>query len=771
MILEKQKEAIVISEGEVNESIGMSLDLDSAQILMQMLSKNLYSDSIGSTIRECASNALDSHRRIGVEEPIVVSLHKSGSGNYEFSVEDFGTGLDADDVRNIISKYGKSTKRNSNTELGMMGLGFKAPLAYSSSFYFTCRKDGMERKYMMYEGEELNTIDLLYESVTDQRNGVKVTVPVNYYDRNSFFRKIRSQLAYFESVYFDVVVDGVKMANDHVIYRGDDYQFSEMIDDSSLHLCLDNVYYPLDFDKLGIDRINFPVALKFSMTDGIFPTPNRESVRYNADVKKIILEKIKKVANYFTGKFNETEVEYDSLVKIHEFVKDNSRMINVGNSRYDLTRLAEHSDNILNTPRLKGVKIIDPIELVKRNDVFVEYTVRYIIDRRKIKEQKHWSNSVGLNTITQYPHALFENTLTGNKKLFMKEYYYEANFKNVKLVRKSSSLKLFSERGSSGSSYYRMLDLKNIPREDWREAIVEYQTAIKNVLDEVFLTPIDQIEIPKKWLDNKRAITSMKTQRNLRREREKGDIIAKVPVKMERYSADKTYKFVTETWKISDIKNTAALTIYGSDDQRDQMDQLCVIAGTGSKKIRPICLSNREVKISDSLEIHNLISFEKFMTGKNKPFKRLITAFLIEELRLQYRSVFDKREKVGRFSSDLESKLSRLDNYRSKHFITSGNHKLYAAMLEVAVSKKLFDMKIYDEYLHVKNVLEKYDFLNVLFKHVDYYDSENNDQLMKITIDLLRFNKFRMNLDKYNLKLNEDEPVIEEEIEEEELEF
>ena len=52
----------------------MSLDLDSAQILMQMLSKNLYSDSIGSTIRECASNALDSHRRAGSKDPIIVSL-------------------------------------------------------------------------------------------------------------------------------------------------------------------------------------------------------------------------------------------------------------------------------------------------------------------------------------------------------------------------------------------------------------------------------------------------------------------------------------------------------------------------------------------------------------------------------------------------------------------------------------------------------------------------------------------------------------------------
>ena len=136
MILEKQTEAHVLTEGQTQESIGMSLDLDSAQILMQMLSKNLYSDDIGSAIRECASNALDSHRRAGVDTPIVVSLKAASYNNYEFCVEDFGIGLDADDVRNIISKYGKSTKRNSATELGMMGLGFKAPLAYSSSFYF-----------------------------------------------------------------------------------------------------------------------------------------------------------------------------------------------------------------------------------------------------------------------------------------------------------------------------------------------------------------------------------------------------------------------------------------------------------------------------------------------------------------------------------------------------------------------------------------------------------------------------------------------------------
>src|ERR1035437_10107160 len=140
MIIEQQIENSVLSSGQEHESIDMSLDMESTQILMQMLSKNLYSDAIGSTIRETVSNALDSHRKLGVDTPIIVSFKVSEQNNYEFCVEDFGTGLDHDDVTNIISKYGKSTKRDSILFIGAMGLGWKSPLAYSSSFYFVCRK-------------------------------------------------------------------------------------------------------------------------------------------------------------------------------------------------------------------------------------------------------------------------------------------------------------------------------------------------------------------------------------------------------------------------------------------------------------------------------------------------------------------------------------------------------------------------------------------------------------------------------------------------------
>jgi hypothetical protein len=66
MILEKTNRSCNIIRWRGNSIIYWNvLDLDSAQMLMQMLSKNLYSDGIGSTIRETASNALDSHRRAG----------------------------------------------------------------------------------------------------------------------------------------------------------------------------------------------------------------------------------------------------------------------------------------------------------------------------------------------------------------------------------------------------------------------------------------------------------------------------------------------------------------------------------------------------------------------------------------------------------------------------------------------------------------------------------------------------------------------------------
>ena len=402
MILEKQTEAHILQEGESQDSVKMSLDLDSAQVLMQMLSKNLYSDAIGSTIRECASNALDSHRRAGTTDPIIVSFKRNNqTDTYEFAVEDFGIGLDADDVVNIISKYGKSTKRDSNTELGMMGLGFKAPLAYSSSFYFVARKNGMERKYMMYEGEDTNTIDLLYEKPTDERNGVKVIVPVGYYDRHNFTKKIKEQLAYFESVYFDVdsSISG-PVSNDFTIVRSEHFQFSSMATSSYMHMCLDNVSYPIDWDKLGIRSIGLPIALRFSLSDGLFPTPNREAIRYTKEAKETILKKLEAVANVFMDKYNESISDSDDPVAVLNSYRNRQKTISRfysadKDSKVVIDDLLAYATTPAKQPKIIGIEKLDLERVATRlpDYMFGEWKLKYRYNNGKFTEAKgYWSD-------------------------------------------------------------------------------------------------------------------------------------------------------------------------------------------------------------------------------------------------------------------------------------------------------------------------------------------------------------------------------------------
>ena len=121
MILEKDfKERDTEIDGTVDDRIEMGVDTESINHLMMILSSNLYQNPIGSIIREYTSNAIDANVDAGIEEPVIVRLKKVNN-NWNFEVQDFGLGLDDNDFRNIISKYGKSTKREKANELGMMG--------------------------------------------------------------------------------------------------------------------------------------------------------------------------------------------------------------------------------------------------------------------------------------------------------------------------------------------------------------------------------------------------------------------------------------------------------------------------------------------------------------------------------------------------------------------------------------------------------------------------------------------------------------------------
>lgn len=759
MILEKQKEAMVHQEGETQESIGMSLDLESAQVLMQMLSKNLYSDAIGSTIRECASNALDSHRRAGVDKPIIVSMRATKDNTYEFSVEDFGIGLDADDVKNIISKYGKSTKRNSATELGMMGLGFKAPLAYSSSFYFVCRKDGMERKYMMYEGEDVNTIDLLYEAPTDQPNGVKVIVPIKYYDRHSFEAKIKEQLAYFESVYFDVP----NIVNNFVITRHEFFQFSELSTDNNLHICLDNVYYPLDFSKLGIDRISIPVALRFSLTDGLFPTPNRESIRYTPEAKAIILNKLKDAANYFIEKYNESVKDTTDLKVVISYHNSDSRYLKMGKTSWDIHPLSKFATLKIASPKLKGIELLDMERLVKIQDYILgEYEAKYYVNGKSMREAKRYYQAT---SIKKLPHTVYfyeGERIPGLKKDYIKSIQPD-RYTDALIVRKTKFFPLRNKNGRGDyDNYYTMLGLGAHPKTEWRKRIQEFQSIIKSYT--THFVNIDTLEVPQEFIDGrkKQRISSGKIKGSTsgpRRIKLKGEMICKQAEGLERWVDGKNCKWVSKTYDMSKFHQNKFILIYGKQEDAEKMDKW--FKPTRNLNVELALLSERELKLVEKVELHNLIPFSKFMEGKNKPFQRIATACLIDKLSDEHRYVFRNSECLKPISTDLYNKVTSLRQYRDKNF-KDINDEYRNIIIEHAKEINGFDMSIYSTVVEIETICKKLPFLDSMMSNIRYYGDQNDEAPMLLAlIDLFKYHKHRIDWKNYKIRFNEDLPLEE----------
>ena len=743
MILQKQKEANVLFEGETQQSIGMTLDLDSAQILMQMLSKNLYSDSIGSTIRETASNALDSHRRAGVDKPIIVSL-ENVNGNYEFSVEDVGLGLDADDVENIISKYGKSTKREEANSLGMWGLGFKSPLAYSSTFYFIARKNGIERKYMMYEGEDVNTIDLLYESETTEENGVKVIVPVKYSDYYSFKTKSKEQLAYFQNVYFNVP----DINNSFKILRTEHYQLSNISTDNYLHICLDDVYYPIDFAKLGINSISFPVGLRFNLSDGIFPTPNREAIRYTEESKKVILDKIELIATEIIKLYNSQISEMNNLKLIYDYYQGYNKSIELNGAKYSIESLTFYSKEKVKEPSIEGIENLDLKQFFRNitDCLFKDWEVKYTMYNNRISQPKY--------NETIYLSRLFSKQLyiIDNFSKNLKDYIREKNpaTKQLYFIKKTKSFKLFPSRGYSNTfsgaldNYYNILELKNIPRKDWRIYIKEFQL-LKQKLEEYILKDYYNIEIPKEWLDARKKQRIKTTNVSIKANKLEGEISCKIAATLSRDVYGKNCKFEPFILKLNEIYKNPGLFIYEEYENRDKLDKLFPL--TSKNNIKLITFSKKEFQIIETLNIHNLMPYNKFMEGNNAPFKRIVTANLISQLISKNNYLFSNSYKFSELSTEFQQTLDELNDYRGKNINQYLSGDVLDAMYSVAKEHDLFDYPIYNKYLKMNELLEKNTFINYLSKHFTYGD---NSQLISVFRDLFKYNKIKLNLNQYN---------------------
>lgn len=278
------------------DGLDAGIDHNNLGFIFDIVSKQMYRKPISSIVREITSNCFDSHVEAGVDAAAVVEMGSDDGGDF-ISFTDYGIGISPERMKDTYAVYFKSSKRDTNGQIGFFGLGSKSPLAYTDCFYLSTVYNFQKYDYIIYRGEKCPRIELIMQEESTAHNGTEVKIYIeDYNDQNKFHEACLEQLLYFDNVFFK----GTSINNAYKIVEGDNFKWREDCPIAYLHICLGKVMYPIDFEQLGIQPIKIPLALKFEIGD-LCVTPERESLRYIkfkkeddtwVDTSEIILEKI-----------------------------------------------------------------------------------------------------------------------------------------------------------------------------------------------------------------------------------------------------------------------------------------------------------------------------------------------------------------------------------------------------------------------------------------------------------------------------------------------
>jgi Histidine kinase-, DNA gyrase B-, and HSP90-like ATPase len=188
------------------ESVGLLDDVEysfeAGPHMMQILS-GLYANPEVALVREYLTNMYDAHialhRATGSWGPKpTLSLPTTFTPTLVFA--DKGIGMSKETVKRIYTRYGKSTKSDSNDEVGGFGLGAKVAFAYNGGVDWTVAsvRDGEKNTFIARIGPNgMPVLSHLDCSPTTEPSGTTVTIPVRRQDIGTIQNTAKTYLRHF----------------------------------------------------------------------------------------------------------------------------------------------------------------------------------------------------------------------------------------------------------------------------------------------------------------------------------------------------------------------------------------------------------------------------------------------------------------------------------------------------------------------------------------------------------------------------------------------
>jgi hypothetical protein len=273
----------------------------------------LYSDKIGSSIREIVTNAYE-------VSPDNIDIHLPNMWEPVFSVRDYGPGLSHQFMMNRMPdgggflSLGHSTKDHSNEAIGGLGYGCKAPFSVVHQYNITSYQGGEKRVYVVtFDRVSIPNVNHLTTEQTTEADGLKVSWDVPRDQHRTYRAKLEAfvgRMPTLPNVSGNQDYNGEKLS---FLMEGDGWgqpnnQYPSR--DGKSHAVMGIVAYPINKQSLGDLTPEQDMVLDLGL-DIHFPigsldiAHSRESLGYDDVTIKRIKRRLDKIASELTERIKQ----------------------------------------------------------------------------------------------------------------------------------------------------------------------------------------------------------------------------------------------------------------------------------------------------------------------------------------------------------------------------------------------------------------------------------------------------------------------------------
>ena len=496
------------------EKVEMTLNTDSAlaqSLLIQRLTE-LYEDPIEATVRETVSNAIDAVSVATSGDVPEVHIYQPTPLNPVFIVKDNGVGMTYEDLKNVYSKYGASTKADDLEQIGAYGLGAKAPLSYGTEFTVTSVKDGEKTTVMVAREEMTNFIKIVESKETDEPTGTTVSIPLKTKDISKFVSNVEryenTPLDKDVNLYINdelVFAEGYTLLSDKVVtYNGPE------IVTGRVWVKTESIIELLS----AVNITNLKNSFKYVIGGWKYSAPSSRGDYYRKDYGIVVELKAGIVgfnsardAILANDKYDELEALLVNYVGSNDFVNDTTKMISnleIEEFKFQISTLMEKNRRALvledGKMKFKSDKgSFSSIHSIERNfslDKFVHAETGFKFDDVLKNIPTSEKSTVILNESKSFDSKTAQNYLFDKDTSF-------SMFEIVKVSEINEYMEKVFKDGEIGHDFYAFMMNLSI------SAFTKSKSVKKRPLLLTFVTDINDEEVSRKLKTGRKTIFNM----------------------------------------------------------------------------------------------------------------------------------------------------------------------------------------------------------------------------------------------------------------------